>query len=158
MEGSQTTKLVRLLVGLALGNLVLGVLIAVAGLYGVFWGTLAQAGQGFQEAAAGMALPQEYLATPFYFWWHVVEVVVGLGLIVGAAAMVQRWPGGRALNVFVAAGGLGLLTVAAVGGLLRGWSDWGWALVRMGYLVLLVALLWRRWVKEAWRRPAEVRE
>jgi len=158
VEGPQTRRLVRLLLGLALGNLVLGVVTAAAGLYGVFWGTLAQAGAQFRSATTGIDLPREYFATPFYFWWHVVEVGVGVGLIVGAAAMVQRWPGGRVLNVFVAAGGLGLLVVAALGGLLQGFSDWGWALVRGAYLVLLVALLWQRWVKECWRKPIEVGE
>ena len=158
METSERSKLVRLLVTLALCNLALGVLMAIAGLQGIFWGTLAEAGGRLQQSRTGIALPEEYLATPLHFWWQVVQVAVGLGLIVGAAAMVQRMPGGRVLNVFVAAGGMGLFVVAIFGGLLEGPSDWGWALIRMGYLVALVALLWQRRVKELWRRPIEASE
>lgn len=158
METSQRSKLVRLLVTLALCNLALGVLMAIAGLQGVFWGTLAEAGERLQQSRTGIALPKEYMATPLYFWWQVIQIAVGLGLILGAAAMVQRMPGGRVLNVFVAAGGMGLFLVAIFGGLLEGPRDWGWALIRMGYLTALVVLLWQRRVRELWRRPIEASE
>jgi len=154
MEASEKARLAKLLGALVVANMVLGVLTALGGLYGIFWGTLTQAGAHFSETLTGIRLPTEVVATPLYFWVHVLLVAQGVGLILGAALMVSRWPGGRALNVFVAAGGIGLLLVALVGGLAESWSDWGWGLLRMGYLVALVVILWQRRMREFWSRSA----
>jgi len=145
--------LTRFLTVLAVANLFFGAVTALGGLYGVFWGTLSQGGARSSATLTGIQLPAG-ADTSLYLWVHVLLVAVGVGLILGAAAMLQRSRGGRVLNVLVAAGGIGLFLVAMAGGLVQGPKAWGWGFIRVSYLVALVILLWQRRVKESWRRPA----
>ena len=152
MDVSERVRMARFLTVLAICNLLFGAVTALGGLYGVFWGTLTQGGARSSATLTGVQLPAG-ADTSLYLWVHVLFVAVGVGLILGAAAMLQRSRGGRVLNVLVGASGIGLFLVAMAGGLVQGPKAWGWGLIRLAYLIALVILLWRRRVKESWRGP-----
>ena len=137
---------------LAVCNLIFGAVTALGGLYGIFWGTLTEGGARSSATLTGVQFPT-LADTSLYLWVHVLFVALGVGLILGAAAMVQRIPGGRVLNVLVGAAGIGLLVVAMVGGLVGGPRAWVWGLARFVYLMVLVVVLWQHRVKELWRQP-----
>jgi hypothetical protein len=147
-------RVARLFVWFVIGNLVVGVGSVMLGLFGVFWGTLGQAGAGWERVHAfGFELPEEVVASPAYFRLNVCALVLGVGLLIGASALVQRRSWGRLFVLLVCAFGIGVCVVALASGLARGLSAVVSIVVGLLYLLALTATTWHPKLRGFWHGP-----